>query len=160
MKKKVFGRKLSRDRGSRRALFRSLVKAMLERGTIVTTKAKVKAVQPLLERLVSVSKTKDVSVVRRVFSYLGNDAGSLKILFGQLAPLFQNRRGGFTRMVNLPRRKGDNAEMARIEWTEKVDMSGKKETVVEKKNKKEKIKTEPATLRSKVAKLVGSGRKK
>jgi large subunit ribosomal protein L17 len=136
MRKKVFGRKLGRDRGSRAALFRSLVKALLERGKIVTTKAKVKAFQPDVEQLVTCAKKKDLSFIRKAYGYLGNDKKSLEILFGSVAKAFATRNSGYTRTINLPNRKGDNAEMASIEWTEKVVLEDVKND--KKKAKKEK----------------------
>jgi len=142
MRKKVFGRKLSRDRGSRTALFRSLVRSMVEHGKIVTTKAKVKAVQPMIEKLVSNAKTKDVANIRRTFAYLANDTKTVKHLFGKIAEVFKDRKGGFTRIINMPSRKGDNAQMARLEWTETIEESNKviksKENSVE--TKKAKVK--------------------
>jgi large subunit ribosomal protein L17 len=166
MRKKVFGRKLSRDRGSRTALFRSLVRAMVERGKIVTTKAKAKAVQPMLEKLVSVSKTKDVAVIRRTFAYLGNDKKTIGMLFGQISESFKDRKGGFTRLINLPRRRGDSAEMSRIEWTEKIEVRDKKSEVSKKSKEKKQsndtlnVKVDKKEgLKSKVSRLLKSRKK-
>lgn len=158
MRKKVFGRKLSRDRGSREALFRSLVKAFVEHGVMVTTKAKAKAVQPMIENLVSAAKTKNVAVVRRVSAFLANDKKTVGNLFGKIAEVFKNRNGGFTKITNLPRRLGDFAEMVRIEWSEKVELiddkkiTDKKEKALKKTEKKE----QKQSLRSRVTKLIGS----
>jgi large subunit ribosomal protein L17 len=160
MRKKVFGRKLSRDRGSREALFRSLVRAMLERGKIVTTKAKAKAVQPMLEKLVSMSKTKDVSVIRRTYAFLANDKKSVKTLFNEIADAFKTKNGGYTRLINLPRRLGDNAELMRMEWTEKIEISDKGKVKSDKSGeKKDKLlnsggKVVKKSLRSRVEGLV------
>jgi large subunit ribosomal protein L17 len=123
MKKRVFGRKLGRDFGSRVALFRSLVKSLVKEGKIVTTKAKAKAALPLVEKLVKLSKNKDVSSIRRVYAYLANDKSALGILVNKVAAAFSGRDGGFVRIVNLPRRRGDSAEMVRMEWTETIDVS-------------------------------------
>lgn len=161
MRKKVFGRKLSRDRGSRTALFRALVRSMVQHGKIVTTKAKAKAIQPAIEKLVSVSKSKDIAVIRRVFSYLGNDKRTVEILFNNIAKSFQNRKSGFTRVINLPRRMGDFAEMVRMEWTDNIEVESKKLEVG--KNKKtmnskgvraETVKESKSGIRSKVSSLL------
>lgn len=166
MKKKVFGRKLGRDTSSRRALFRSLIRAFVAYGKISTTKAKAKAVQPDIEKLVSLAKSKDISVIRRVYSYLANDRVTTDKLFNSVAPVFTNKKSGFTRIINLPRRLGDNAEMASLEWTEKVGV-GSEKLVVSKKTKKNrdlkvieaKVTKEKSGIKSKVAGLLKSRKK-
>lgn len=166
MKKKVFGRKLSRDNSSRRALFRLLVRALVANGKIVTTKAKAKAVQPDAERLVNLAKTKDVATIRQVYSFLANDRQTTDRLFNHVAKAFSGKTSGFTRIVNLPRRLGDFAEMARIEWTEKIEVSDKKSGLGNKKKKaeKESVKVEAkeaekSTLKSKLANIVKGNKK-
>jgi len=156
MKKKVFGRKLSRDRGSRQALFRSLLKALILHGSIKTTKAKAKAIQPEVDRLVTLAKKGEPSARRQVYSFLANDKESVNKLFGEISEAFTDRAGGFTRITNLPRRRGDLAEVVRLEWSQKVSISEKSES------KKGKKKEEPpeikrkdikSSLRSRVAKI-------
>ena len=157
MRKKVFGRKLSRDRGSRHALFRSLIEALVRHGKIVTTKAKAKAVQPDVEKLVSLAKTKDVNRMRQVYSFLANDSETSNKIFNQITLAFASKKSGFTRIVNLPRRLGDNAEMARIEWTEKVEVAEKPKDKKMVKKELKKVKTEEvkkATLKSRISKIV------
>ena len=120
MKKRIFGRQLSRERDTRRALFRSLVRALVEHGEIKTTKIKAKAVQPLVERLLSTAKKKSVSARRRVFAKLGNDKKTAKKIFEMADKVFKNRNSGFTRITNLGRRRGDNAEIVKLEFVEKL----------------------------------------
>lgn len=140
MNKKVFGRKLSRSRPAREALFSALSRAMILSGKIVTTHAKAKAIQGEVERFVTLAKKGDLSSRRRALARLDNAKDALEALFGNVAPAFATRQSGFTRIISLPRRTGDNAKMVRIEWTEKVE--AKKEEV---KVKKEKVKKEKAT---------------
>jgi large subunit ribosomal protein L17 len=153
MKKKVFGKKLGRERDSRRALFRSLIRSLVEHGKIKTTKAKAKAVLPSLEKLVNKARTNDVSSRRIIYSFLGNDRRTANMFFGQIAKNFSERKSGFVRITNLPRRKGDNAEIVMMEWTDKIEMDEKKPTgkKVEKETAKGKEKT---TLKSRVSKMV------
>lgn len=134
MKKKVFGRKLGRSRPAREALFSGLVRNMILNGKVETSVAKAKAIQGDLEHMVTLARKRDLSSRRRALAYLDNDRKVTDILFQQVGPFFSTRISGFTRMISLPARRGDNAKMARIEWTEKVE--------IKKEEKKVKIKKE------------------
>jgi large subunit ribosomal protein L17 len=120
MNKKVFGRKLSRSRPAREALFAALVKAIVIEGKIVTTKAKGKAVIGEIEHMVTLAKKGGIPAYRLVLGRLDNARRVTEKLFDSVAKAFEKRSSGYTRMINLPRRKGDNAQMVRIEWTEKI----------------------------------------
>lgn len=120
MNKRRFGRKLGRGQGARKALFRSLTKALVEHGSITTTKAKAKAYQSEIDKLVKLAKKGNLDARRRVYAKLGNDRLTTDKIFSDVAKAFSSRNGGYTRTVNLPRRKGDNAEIVRLEWTEEV----------------------------------------
>lgn len=138
MRKRVFGKKLSRSRKARNALLRSLLKALIVNGKITTTKAKVKFIQGQADKLITSAKKGSLSARRKALSFLGNDRKTTDFLFLKLAPLFKDRTSGFTRITLLPRRKGDNAEMAVIEWMEKYsEVVKKSETVSKTKIKKE-----------------------
>lgn len=131
MNKKVFGRKLSRSRPAREALFASLAMALIKNGKIVTTRAKAKAVVPSVEKLVTLAKKGDVASRRIALARLDNRREVTNMLFGGVAKAFSGKTSGFTRIVSLPRRVGDNAEVSRIEWTEKVEFETKKAEVKE-----------------------------
>lgn len=152
MNKKVFGRKLSRSRPSREALFVSLARAMVLNGKIVTTRAKAKAVQGNLEKLVTSAKKGDINSRRRAMSDLDNSRDVVSLLFQKVAPAFSSRTSGYTRLISLPRRKGDNAKMMRIEWTEKIvnneELKSKSEKV-SRKVKVEKAKKPIKTVKTK-----------
>lgn len=117
MIKKVFGRKLSRSRPAREALFSALAKSMVLSGKMVTTKAKAKAVQRDIEKCVSLAIKGTLDGRRKVLAYFDNAKDVTDVLFQKTAKLFGDKKSGFTRIINLPRRKGDNAEMVRMEWT-------------------------------------------
>ena len=153
MKKKVFGKKLGRERDSRRALFRSLIRSLVKHGKIKTTKAKAKSMLPSLEKLISKAKTGTVANKRLVYSRLGNDRQTADFLFGQAAKSFSTRKSGFVRVTNLPRRKGDNAEMVTMEWSDKMILEEKKSVERKRKEKKSQKEEEP-TLKSRVRKAV------
>jgi len=137
MRKRVFGRKLSRERDSRRALFRALMRSLVEHGKIKTTKAKAKAIQADIDKIINLAKKGTVVSKRRVFAKLGNDKLTAKKIVEVIAPKFMDRSGGFTKRISLPRRKGDYAEIVRLEWVEEIvkpeDKKIKKENTKSKK---------------------------
>ena len=122
----VFGRKLSRGRKAREALFRSLTQALIMRGSITTTKAKAKAIQGDIDKMITLSKKDTVSARRKVSAILGNNRAMALTVFEKISKAFATRNSGFTRIILLPNRKGDNAEIARIEWVEKISLEEKK----------------------------------
>jgi large subunit ribosomal protein L17 len=137
MNKKVFGRKLGRSRPAREALFSTLIRSMILNGKIETTMAKAKAIQGDLEHMITLAKKADLSSRRRALAYLDNARTVSDLLFTQVGPFFKTRQSGFTRITSLPERRGDNAKMARIEWTEKVVLKAKEKPVVTKSKEKE-----------------------
>jgi large subunit ribosomal protein L17 len=141
MNKKVFGRKLGRSRPAREALFSSLVKSMILNGKIKTTKAKAKAIQGDLDHIITLAKKGDLSSRRKALSYLDNARETADLLFQQVGSFFKDRTSGFTRIISLPARRGDRALMARIEWTEKVELKTKEPKVKIKKAEKIEKKT-------------------
>lgn len=118
MRKRVFGRKFSRGRKGRTALLRSLARALVARGKITTTKARAKAIQGQIDKYVSRAKKKGVALRRKILAEMGNDRETVDALFAKVAKTRAERKSGFTKITLLPRRKGDNAEMARLEWVE------------------------------------------
>lgn len=142
MKKKVFGRKLSRSRPTREALFASLAQALIQNGKIETTRAKAKAVVPSVEKMVTLARKGGVSARRNVLAQLDNSGRETDILFSSVAKAFLNKNSGFTRIISLPRRKGDNAEMVRLEWTEKIEVEDKQSLANQIPNKKKKEKND------------------
>ncbi|MCJ7805396.1 50S ribosomal protein L17 [Patescibacteria group bacterium] len=135
MRKQVFGRKFSRDKGSRQALFRSLIKAFIANGKIETTKARAKAISGEIDKIVTSTKGSNiVSAKRKVLSFLANDGKTTEFLFKNVTPAFAERKSGFTKITYLPRRMGDGAEMARLEWVVEIKTEEEKNKKKEKKN--------------------------
>jgi len=148
MNKKVFGRKLSRSRPARESLFATLAKAMILNGKMVTTRAKAKAVQSSVEKMVTMAKKGDLAARRRALSALDNQREAAEVLFQKVAKAFTNKNSGFTRIISLPRRVGDNAQMVRMEWTEKVEYGDMKlESSKETKKTKKIEKTEKKVVK-------------
>ena len=136
MNKKVFGRKLSRSRPAREALFASLTQSLILNGKIVTTRAKAKAVQGSVEKAVTSAKTGTLAARRNVMGSLDNAREATDILFQRVVKAFDKKTSGFTRITSLPNRTGDNAQMVRMEWTEKVEIESKKQKTTDSKDSK------------------------
>lgn len=120
MNKRVFGKKLSRERSSRELLFVSLVESLVLNGKINTTKAKAKAIIGLIDRLVVLAKKGTLASKRQVLKRLKGNKETSTRLWTEVATTFANRPSGFTRIVPLTQRKGDMAEMVRLEWVETI----------------------------------------
>src|SRR3989449_3253625 len=108
------GRQLGRNTHHRRALFRSLVTALLEHERIETTEAKAKELRILAERMISLGKEGSLHAQRRAAAYIRAKRVVSK-LFKDLAGRFAERHGGYTRIIKTRRRVGDAAPMAVIE---------------------------------------------
>ncbi len=135
MNKRVFGTKLSRERSSRELLFVSLVESLVRHGRIRTTKAKAKAVVGLIDRLVTLAKKDTLASKRQVLKRLKNNKEISTILWTDVAKTFSKRDGGFTRIIPLVSRKGDLAEMVKLEWVETIVKNEKLTVKKEKKSK-------------------------
>src|ERR1700749_2252249 len=114
MKHKVSGYKLKRDAGSRKALLKGLVTSVIEHERVITTIPKAKAVQPLVEKMITLAKRDTLHTRRQAAAFLETPAAVQK-LFDKLGTRFGQRQGGYTRVVRLGWRKGDGAEQAMIE---------------------------------------------
>ena len=124
MRHKVAGKRLSRSKGHRNALRRTMVKQLFEHERIRTTRAKAEAVRGHAEKLITLAKRgnaaegADAVHVRRLAATRLADKDAVKKLFDDIAPRFENRQGGYTRMTKLGIRKGDAAEMVILELIE------------------------------------------
>ncbi len=114
MRHKVTGRKLGRDSGHRRALFRKLVTDLIDYGKVDTTLAKAKEVRPIAERTISLGKAGTLAARRRALAFI-YDEKVVDKLFTELSERYKQRPGGYTRITKLGFRLGDNAPVARIE---------------------------------------------
>lgn len=112
-------RKLGRTSSHRKAMLSNLATSLLRYERITTTLHKAKEVRRIVERLISKAK-KDTLASRREVGRLIRDKEVLKKLFSQIGPKFKERSGGYTRILRLGQRKGDNASLALIELVEKV----------------------------------------
>ncbi len=111
-----------------RLMLANLATALFEHGRITTTEAKAKRLRPLAERMITFAKRGDLHARRRVLTVV-RDKGVVHELFTQIGPRYESRNGGYTRIVKIGPRKGDNAPMAVIELVEAL--TAKAETVRE-----------------------------
>jgi large subunit ribosomal protein L17 len=109
-------RSFNRTSKQRKALINSLARSLIKNGRIKTTEMKAKELRPYAERLITYGKRGTLSDRRRLSALVGKDA-SLKV-FEELAPRFEKREGGYTRISKLSPRKGDASPMAYIEFVE------------------------------------------
>ncbi|MDO8604549.1 MAG: 50S ribosomal protein L17 [bacterium] len=111
-------RKFGRDHAGRLALLRSLALSLIDLEHIETTEARAKELRPFVEKLVTKGVKADLSSRRLIISRLGGVSGETgaKKLIDDIAPRYKERAGGYTRIMKLPRRGGDAAKMAVIEF--------------------------------------------
>ncbi len=137
MRHGIAGNKLSRNSTLRKATMRDIAIATLIRQRITTTQAIAKEGRKLVDRLITMGKKNTLSEKRRAFSVLC-DHQLVSDLFEKIAPRFRLRQGGYTRILQLGQRRGDNAHMVILELTEKEEIV-KKPLAAEKVNKKSKV---------------------
>src|ERR1700722_3921376 len=114
MRHGVAGYKLKRNVAARNSLLRGLVTSVIENDFIITTIPKAKAARPLVDKMITLAK-EDTLHSRRQAPALLRTPASVKKLFDKLGTKFGQRNGGYTRIVRLGWRKGDGAEVAKLE---------------------------------------------
>jgi len=123
MRHQIKGYRLNRSFGHRNSMRRTMIKQLFEHERIKTTLAKAKSIQPDAEKLITLAKNaqkageiEQVNARRMAAGELGNSSSEIvKKLFDDIAPRFTSRKGGYTRMLKLGPRQGDNAEMVVLE---------------------------------------------
>ncbi len=111
------GRQLRRTGEQKLALMRSLASSLIERGAIETTEAKAKELRPFVEKLITKAKSGTLHARRLAIRHVQKREIADK-LFQEIGPRYATRAGGYTRILKTGHRKGDGAEMARIELIE------------------------------------------
>jgi len=157
------GRKFGRTSAHRKALFRNMVTALIDKERIRTTLAKAKELRGKVEKTITLGK-KGTLHARRYALKLVADKGSLKKIFGPLSERYANRPGGYTRVIKLGHRLGDDAPMAFIELVGREDeppikppVKGKKkvEETAKKTVEGEKIKKPKKDAKESITKATG-----
>ena len=149
MKKSIFGRKLKRDTNERKALFKSLMTSLVLKESIRTTEAKAKAIKPEIDKMVTHAKKGTNASMQKIHGSLSHIA--LDKFVSNVAPRFKDRNGGYTRIIKLGGRVGDEAKMVILEWVEKSEVPYQKPVKVKKERKTVKItsKTKAKTVKTK-----------
>lgn len=131
--------RFGRQRSHYKATLRHLVSGLIINKSISTTKTKAKQASRLADRLITIGKQNCVANQRKAYSVLC-DRDLVSELFNEIAPLFKDRNGGYTRVMLGHRRRGDNAQMAILEFVEKPVKEKKEQPPKPKKEKKEAVK--------------------
>ena len=112
------GRRFNRTPEHRRAMFANMASALIKHEQIVTTLPKAKDLRPVVEKLITLGKRGDLHARRQAIAQI-RDEGMVKKLFDVLGPRYQERQGGYTRVLKAGFRYGDNAPMAVIEFVDR-----------------------------------------
>ena len=147
------GRPFGRSHDQRVALMRGLAKSLILEERISTTEAKARELRPIIEKLITTSRIDSVANRRLVSARLGNDDTVVKKLFAEIAPRYTSRPGGYTRIIKVGNRLGDNADMAMIELVDFNELynGGKKEVKKAKSRRGGKAKKADETTEAPVA---------
>lgn len=133
MRHRVTGKKLNRDKDHRRSLIKNLASSLILNGRIETSITKAKFIRPLVEKLVTKAKDSSYHSLKLVRSKLGNEE-ALRKLFSEIAPANKDRNGGYTRIMRTGKiQRGDNSELAIIEFLDKTVTENKKKDTKDKK---------------------------
>ncbi len=107
-------RKLGRTSDHRMAMLRAMVTFLIENGKIETTVTRAKEVRAMAEKMITKAKQDDLHSKRQVYSFITKETVAKKLM-DEVAPKYEGRNGGFTRIIKIGPRRGDAAEMAIIE---------------------------------------------
>ncbi len=108
-------RKLGRESRIRRSILAGLTKDVINNGYVVTTEARAKEVRKFVDKMITYGKTGTLVSRRKALAFLHNDAKVVSKVFDELAPKYENRNGGYTRIIKLKERIGDDALTVRLE---------------------------------------------
>lgn len=140
MRHRVKNAELNMDTSHRKALNKYMATSFIEKGVLTTTTARAKYVRSYIERLVTKAKVGDLTASRTLQVGLDTREAVEKML-KEIAPKFKERAGGYTRLSKLGNRAGDNAQLSKLEWVEKIEAPKKTEKAekTSKKDSKEKV---------------------
>ena len=142
MRHRKAGRKLSRTASHRKATLANLAVALFENKSIKTTTAKAKEARGTVERLITFAKRGDLAARRQVLRTIRNRQ-VVKTLFDEIAPMYADRPGGYTRVIKLGQRQGDGADLSILELVGYEEVQAEKvKKAKTKREAKEKAKAE------------------
>ncbi|MDD2181357.1 MAG: 50S ribosomal protein L17 [Bacilli bacterium] len=111
-------RKLGRDNKHRRSMLANLTKDLIMNEQITTTETRAKEVRKFLDKMITYGKNATLVSRRKALAFLQNDNEATKKVFDVLAPRYANRNGGYTRILKLNERRGDDALMVILKLVE------------------------------------------
>ncbi len=108
-------RKLNRETRKRRSILAGLTKTVITEGYVVTTEARAKEVRKFVDKMITYGKNGTLVSRRKALAFLHNDSKVVEIIFNDLAPKYSERNGGYTRIIKIKERVGDDALTVRLE---------------------------------------------
>jgi large subunit ribosomal protein L17 len=120
MRHRVADKKFNRNANARKALFTGLLRNLAEHGSIVTTRARAKAIKPLVDRMVSQAQDSSLASRRLLHETFGK-RDVVNTLVDVIAPKMKDRTSGFTRIIPFGNRRGDNTPMVKMEFSDKPE---------------------------------------
>ena len=108
-------RKLGRESRIRRSILAGITKEVLRNGYVVTTEARAKEARKFVDKMITYGKKGTLISRRQALAFLHNDKDVVNKVFNELAPKYADRNGGYTRIIKLKERIGDDALMVRLE---------------------------------------------
>ena len=108
-------RKLGRDNKHRRSMLANLTKDVIMNEQVTTTVTRCKEVRKFVDKMITYGKNGSLVSRRKALAFLQNDNAAVKRIFDELAPRYKDRNGGYTRILKLDERRGDDAQMAIIQ---------------------------------------------
>ena len=143
MRHNLSGRKLNRTSAHRKALLMNLSNSLIKHEQITTTLPKAKELRPFIEKLVTLGKKGSLSSRKKAISIL-NEKNSIDKIFNIFSKRYEKRNGGYTRIIKLLNRFGDNAQTAVIEFVDRdIEAKGKDSGPVQIKKKQEENEVPP-----------------
>lgn len=114
MRHRKAGRKFDMPTGQRRQMFRTITASVIQHGGVLTTEARAKEAQRLVDRMITLGKSGSLHARRQALAFI-DDRDVVQTLFDDVAPRYTERPGGYTRVIKIGQRKGDAARIARLE---------------------------------------------
>ena len=128
-------RKLGRDNKHRRSMLATLTKQVIENESITTTVTRAKEARKFIDKMITYGKKGDLVSYRKALAFLHNDTKLVDKVFHDLAKRYENRNGGYTQILKLDERRGDDAQMVILKLVEENKPAKKETKIVEKEEK-------------------------
>lgn len=137
-------RKLGVDNKHRRSMLATMTKQVINHESITTTETRAKEVRKTVEKVITYGKKGDLTSRRKALAFLHNDVATVEKVFNDLAKRYENRNGGYTQILKLTERRGDDALLVILRLVESEKKEVAKPEKKEKKAKVEKAEKKPA----------------